>query len=105
MSTLSPLGQVWPKLSPDELDRMQAAAARLYEGRSIGSVERWRSPETRNAGSIKLNRSYESQGMPCRALDYRIRLRQGDNSPDHYTINWCKTAGGDWKIVENRPGR
>ena len=40
-----PNAVAWPGLTQDSLDRMNAAAARLYEGRSIGTVERWRNPE------------------------------------------------------------
>ena len=45
---------LWPGLSQDDVDRMQAAAARLYEGRSIGTVERWRNPDSKDAGEVKL---------------------------------------------------
>ena len=55
----------WPGLPQDDLERMEAAAARLYEGRSIGTIERWRSPDTKNAGEVKLLRSFDSHGMPA----------------------------------------
>jgi hypothetical protein len=51
----------WPGLTQDDIERMNAAGARLYEGRSIGTVERWRSPDSKDAGEVKL-----STLMACR---------------------------------------
>jgi hypothetical protein len=93
----------WPGLTQDNLDRMSAAAGRLNEGRSIGTVERWRNPDTKDAGEIKLVRKFDSHGMPCRTLDYIIRFETARNSPTHYVVNWCKVEGDNWKIVELAP--
>jgi surface antigen len=90
----------WPGLTQDDLDRMHAAGARLYEGRSIGTVERWRSPDSKDAGEVKLIRSFDARGLPCRTLDYTIRFETARNRPNRYIINWCKVQGGEWKIVE-----
>ncbi len=79
---------------------MSAAAARLYEGQSIGTVERWRSPDTGNAGEVKLTHNFESHGMPCRTIDYTIRFAEKTNNIDHYVVNWCRVSEGVWKIVE-----
>ena len=90
----------WPGLPADDVNRMTAAAARLYEGRSIGTVERWRSPDSKNAGEVKLVRSFDSHGMPCRTIDYTIRFNEQRNAPDHYVLTWCKIGDEGWKIVE-----
>jgi hypothetical protein len=90
----------WPGLTQDDINRMHAAAARLYEGRSIGTVERWRSPDSKDAGEVKLIQSFNSHGMPCSTIDYVIRFDTERDNPDHYVINWCKVQGGEWKIVE-----
>src|SRR6516225_3525445 len=90
----------WPGLSQDDVDRMQAAAARLYEGRSIGTVERWRNPDSKDAGTVKLIRSFDSNGMPCRTIDYAIRFAGKIGGPDHYILNWCRVTDDTWKIVE-----
>ena len=90
----------WPGLPQDDLARMEAAAARLYEGRSIGTVERWRSPDTKNAGEVRLLHSFDSHGMPCRTIDYVIRFEDRRDRPNHYVLNWCQVSEGTWKIVE-----
>ena len=100
-----PNAVAWPGLTQDNLDRMNAAAARLYEGKSVGTIERWRNPNTKDAGEVKLVRSFDSHGMPCRTLDYIIRFEVSRDSPNHYVINWCKIQGGEWKIVELAPPR
>ena len=93
----------WPGLTKDDYDRMQAAAARLYEGRSIGTIERWRSPDTRDAGEVKLVQSFDVKGMPCHTIDYTIRFDTKRDRPDHYILNWCRVSDGTWKIVEVAP--
>ena len=90
----------WPGLPRDDLDRMTAAAARLYEGQSIGTIERWRSPDSKNAGEVKLTHSFEAHGMQCRTIDYTIRFNEKRDRPDHYVLNWCKVPDDGWKIVE-----
>ncbi len=90
----------WPGVPPDDVARMHAAAARLYEGRSIGTVERWRNPDTKDAGEVQLIRSFSEKGMPCHAIRYTIRYQGNQNRLDHYVVNWCRVPGDDWKIVE-----
>jgi hypothetical protein len=90
----------WPGLPKDDLDRMTAAAGRLYEGQSIGTIERWRSPDSKNAGEVRLTHSFEAHGMQCRTIDYTIRFNEKRDAPDHYVLNWCKVPDDGWKIVE-----
>jgi len=91
---------VWPGLPADDVNRMTSAAARLYEGHSIGTIERWRSPDSKNAGEVKLVRSFDSHNMPCRTIDYTIRFNEQRNAPDRYVLTWCKVGDEGWKIVE-----
>jgi surface antigen len=95
----------WPGLTPDDIQRMEAAAARLYEGRSIGTVERWRNPDTKNAGEVTLTRSFNIDRMPCRTVDYKFRFDSVRHLPTHYLINWCRVPDGGWRIVEVAPPR
>jgi hypothetical protein len=89
-----------PGFSPDDVARMHAAAARLYEGRSIGTIERWRNPDTKDAGEVQLISSFSAGGMPCHSIRYTIRYEGNQNRLDHYVINWCRVPGGDWTIIE-----
>jgi surface antigen len=95
----------WPGLTRDDVNRMHAAAARLYEGSSIGTVERWRNPDTRTAGEIKLVRSFEAHDLSCRRLEYTVRFEVVKDAPREYVLNWCKLPDGEWKIVELVPPR
>lgn len=99
----SPLTLSWPGLTTDDVNRMHDAAARLYEGRSIGTIERWRSPDSKDTGEVKLIRSFDAHGMPCRTIDYTVRFEVMRNSPDHYVLNWCRVPGDTWKIVQLAP--
>jgi surface antigen len=90
----------WPGLSQDDISHMHAAAARLYEGKSVGTMERWRSPNSKDTGEVRLIRSFEAHGMPCRTIDYTIRYEVTADNPDHYVLNWCRVSEDTWKIVE-----
>ena len=97
------LGKQLENLDADDLNRMHAAAARLYEGRSIGTVERWRNPDSKNAGTVKLLWSFQAQGMPCAHMQYTIRFDRTRDAVHPYVVNWCKTGSGDWKMLEAKP--
>jgi surface antigen len=104
MAQLTPIsGGSWPGHARDDIDRMNNASARLYEGRSIGTVERWRNPDSGNAGSVKLVRNFKSQGMPCHEMRYRIRFASRASGTSDFTVNWCKTQSGEWKTLEPAP--
>jgi hypothetical protein len=89
-----------PALTEDDVVRMQAAVARLNEGRSIGLVERWRSEESHDAGEIILVRKFTARGMPCHTIRYVIRYQSQPASPRRLQLNWCQVAAKGWKIVE-----
>ena len=93
----------WPGLTQDDVDRMHAAAARLYEGRSIGNVERWRSPSSGDAGEVTLVRSFTAGGMPCRTMDYTVRSAAATTQLGRFVVTWCRIQEGVWKIVEIPP--
>jgi surface antigen len=95
----------WPDLTRGDLDRIHAAASRLYEGRSIGTIERWRNPQSKNAGEIKLVRTFTARDMPCRTLEYTTRFKIDQTRLSHATVNWCMVQQGEWKIVELVPPR
>jgi hypothetical protein len=84
----------------DDVERMHAAAARLYEGSSTGTIEQWRDPRTRDSGEVQLIRNFYAKGMPCRTLHYRIRYEGNPNRVNRYVLNWCRVPEGAWKIAE-----
>ncbi len=94
------LAPALPGVSSDDVNRMHAAAARLYEGKSIGTVERWRNPDTKDAGEVQLIRSFDYKGMSCRTIRYTIRYESRRNRLHHHVVNWCRVPAGTWKIVD-----
>ena len=93
----------WPGLTRGDIERMHAAAARLYDGRSIGTVEQWRNAHSKNAGEVKLTRTFTARGMPCRTLVYTTQFNVDRTRLSSATINWCMVQKGEWKIVELLP--
>src|SRR5262249_9108158 len=65
----------------DDIDRMEAAAARLYEGRSIGTIERWRNPDTKTSilcrGSNQTWRARPVVDQGSRPCSGRDRVKAG----------------------------
>jgi len=101
----TPAAAMWPPLGPhaltnDDLARMEAAAARLYEGQSIGRVERWRSPISKDAGELTLTRIFTARGMPCRTIVYTTRFQADRATLSQYKYTWCMVSPNNWKMVE-----
>ena len=92
-------GMGWLGLSKWDLDRVNNAAALLYQGPPGATVERWSSPVSGKSGEVRLLRSFEFHGMPCRKLDYTVVSADQTNQA-HSVLSWCKVPDGAWKIVE-----
>lgn len=102
-----PVGTPWlgvpgggPALTQDDVTRLQAAVARLNEGRSIGSVERWRSESSKDAGEVALTRRFIAKGMTCHTIHSLVRFHSQPGAPRSFVFNWCRQRDGAWKIVE-----
>jgi hypothetical protein len=95
----TPINPIWPGVPPDDVERMHSAAARLYESRSIGTIERWRNPDTKDAGEVQLIRSFLAKGMPCRTISYTIRYASSPNRLDRHLVDWCHVHEDGWQIV------
>ncbi len=87
-------------LRGDDLTLMSAAASQLYQQDTVtnGAEDHWSNPKTGNSGTVTVLQSFEKAGMACRKVRYVIRLRHVTGQRI-YTVNWCKTASGEWKIA------
>jgi surface antigen len=93
-------GPTGPSLQGDDFALMHAAALRLYRRDVVadGAATQWSNPKTGDSGTITALQSFQQSGMACRKVRYEIRLR-GNTANNIYTVNWCKTASGEWKIL------
>ncbi len=87
-------------LNEDDVKDLMAAGQRLY-GQDVvsdGATDTWPNPKTGNSGTITVLQSFTRDGMQCRKVRYNNRIR---NQPDTriYTLDWCKTSQGVWKIA------
>jgi surface antigen len=89
-----------PGLSGDDFPLLHAAATRLYQQDVVadGAASQWSNPKTGDSGTITVLQSFQHSGMACRKVRYEVRLR-GSTANSPYTLNWCKTASGEWKIL------
>jgi len=87
-------------LRGDDFALMNAAASQLYQQDTVadGATSHWSNPKTGDGGTVTVLHSFERTGMACRRVRYVIRLR-GVTGQRVYTLNWCKTASGEWKIA------
>jgi hypothetical protein len=65
---------------------------------AAGETRAWSNAVSGNSGKVALTRVFESNGMPCHALNYAISF-SGQPVPQQYNFNWCRTPGGQWKIA------
>jgi 17 kDa outer membrane surface antigen len=87
-------------LRGNDLTLMNAAASQLYQQDTVtdGAASHWSNSKTGNSGTVTVLHSLEKAGMACRRVRYVIHLR-GVTGQRDYTVNWCKTASGEWKIA------
>jgi surface antigen len=87
-------------LRGDDFTLMTAAASKLYQQDVVsdGAADNWSNPQTGNSGTVTVLQSFQKDGMTCRKVRYVIHLRASIEQPT-YTVNWCKTASGEWKMA------
>ncbi len=87
-------------LSDQDLQMMGDAGARLYQHDTVaaGAKDQWSNPASGNSGTLTVLQSFTRHGMACRKVRYNIHLR-ARSTPRSYTVNWCKTPSGAWKIT------
>lgn len=87
------------RLAPDDLKMMNAAAQSLYKAPDVanGSSTTWHNSRTGNGGVVTFDGPENIHGLSCRKLTYTINFKAQPDQ-NHYTVNWCKTADGSWKL-------
>ena len=94
--------QLWPLLFPPsaDFDAARNTSRQLYEGADTkpGQSVEWTVPENGDSGKATVIEDVQLGGMPCRKVRYDFVL--ADPSANlTYTINWCHTPNGEWRIV------
>lgn len=87
-------------LNHADLQAMRATAARLYQQQPVanGATDRWSNPNSGNHGSVTVLQSFTRAAMPCRLVRYDVHLRSRRGMRS-YTLDWCRTDTGAWKIM------
>jgi hypothetical protein len=63
----------------------------------VGDTEDWSNPASGNSGKVTVTRLFHYNGMACHGLRYDFSYK-ASNTPRTYTVDWCKTKTGEWKI-------
>ncbi len=96
---ISPFSGRGPKMGLVDLDRMDKAAAPLFQGEGFtpGSVAKWNNPASGWSGTVTAKGTTKVSGLSCRVLEYYFDFpKRPDNST--YTAKWCRTKDGTWKL-------
>ena len=82
----------------DEIDRQLAANAynKALEGSPINSSTKWKNPDSGNYGSVTPTRTFYKADTVCREFNQKIII--GGKTQQGYGTA-CRTADGDWRIV------
>ncbi|HEY2131853.1 MAG TPA: hypothetical protein VGH36_02585 [Acetobacteraceae bacterium] len=80
-------------------DMLYAAVEELNNQPSIhpGDKRDWHNPASGNSGSVRVLRLFTEAGAPCHSLAYDVSFK-AKRPGRTYTLNWCKTKDGTWKI-------
>jgi surface antigen len=87
-----------PTLSQADLDEGTKAAARLLgdNPKPVGTVETWTGPKSGNRGTLTVERAYQRDGQPCRAIRSRVTYKSGTQRT--FLLDTCRVAG-QWKLM------
>ena len=100
LAQLNPFKSSVQGLTSEDFQLMSKAAESIYRAPQVkaGNSASWQNPTTGNSGVVTFERSLRLHALPCRELAYAINnKRQGTDQ--HYTVNWCRTGDGSWKIA------
>ncbi|WP_420349107.1 hypothetical protein [Pelagibius sp.] len=97
---LNPFQRSGFELTPEDIQMLQTAAARLYQGETaeVGTVETWSNAASGNTGAVQLVQIFEHQGLTCRRLQHDIKINDVEDT-FRYIFDRCKTASGEWKLL------
>ncbi|QQP91605.1 hypothetical protein IGS68_10510 [Skermanella sp. TT6] len=80
----------------DDTKIIMGVGADMLRNAPDGETRPWSNPQTGNAGTITMIRSYERNGLPCR--DAKLTSDVGQRSVV-YVLPVCRIADGTWKFA------
>jgi surface antigen len=87
-------------LKPVDIEMLTAAAAELFadDGARLGDTRTWSNPESGNAGSVSLVKTFEHQGLPCKRVQHIVKQKDRADQVV-YQFARCRTGDGTWKLM------
>ena len=93
-----PFNRTGPGLAPEDNRLVFESVARLnaVEPAQVGRSDTWTNPQTKSHGSSTILKVLQSGGMECHLVRHHIVVvgRPARN----YSLTWCRTSNGEWKI-------
>src|ERR1700739_2534883 len=85
-------------LAPSDNRMVFESVARLnaVEPSKVGQSDSGSNPETKSSGTSTILRVFHSSGMACHLVRHHIVA--GRPPPRDYSLTWCRTPTGEWKI-------
>lgn len=92
-----PLGGTYTQLTPGDLRLVRKATARLLVTGRTGSTTSWKNDESGNFGTMELEGSFRSGGIPCKQIDHVLQFRN-ESDPRLLRLTFCRIRG-QWKLA------
>ena len=92
-------GYKGPQLTKADLEQGMQAADKLLkpDEAKVGASETWTGPTSGNSGTLTVQSAFERKGNTCRSLQSVVNYKAGTKRT--WTLNVCRIANGDWKLV------
>jgi surface antigen len=99
---LAQFGQVFrstPTLTDSDIAMVRPLVREGLTGKPVGTVLAWNNPESQNSGTVKLLKTFKSQGRECRRVQYVVKPgRQAAAEAQSYVLTNCRSSDGTWQL-------
>ena len=89
---INPFGDTL-NLTAEDLEIMRKAVRSDLSDQPAGTSTDWSNPKSGNAGTITVNRYFESEGRECRELEYMVTPKDGFEQ--RYFLSGCRKQNTD----------
>jgi surface antigen len=87
------------ELTHQDLDTIHHTVDARVHGQALGTTASWENAASGNSGKVKLTKKYVRNGPQCETIEYTPRTKRAAVRPEHYILNNCLQADGQWRLI------
>jgi len=100
LAQINPFGKEGGNLTKEDWTELNAAKAKaLADPASVGTHESWTNAKSGHSGTIDITKAYRKNGLPCRTVNYGLKLKASGSAAKKFVMNECKAPDGSWKFI------